>query len=822
MGFYREICTTYGHDAMVTLKQWANNNTSLASFRNRKHFLTRCKAARVFPRHVTQNINIQNIELPAQGGQVDIINDRLRLRIIKLEISFCFQQVNRLEKACRHFENVASELLPQNLVANYRSRLKYKYNRLFNNFKKKTDRKLGNLIGRVKEDLTTQESWLRNLSEKPLPDDVKKILSLGPKFAFPPDGRDLSVKHLLADVENAILRAPKTQNILRAKVTNVITNHLKKQQGNKDITTSMLRSTRTFLKENTDLVVTKSDKGNVTVILNKTQYDDKVVELLQDRSVYTVLNRDPTQTIQTKNNAIVKLLREENHLNESEAKRLTTYKAVAPRFYGLPKIHKENVPIRPIVSTTNSPTSAISKWIANILKESFRDYNEFAVDNSFIFAEKINDFQLPDEHKVVSLDVVSLFTNISLELTLHIIQEEWTLIEQHTSVPIEHFIEIIEFIFNNNYFVYNDTYYTMVFGCPMGSCLSPILANIVMSTLIKTSLNKLSFSPPFLYQYVDDIITSVPVNKLPEVLETFNNFDEHLEFTAEEEDENSVPFLDTRVIRRQDNRLMLDWYQKKTSSGRYVHFRSYHEVSMKTNVILAMKDRIKRIAHPTLYEAAITRLKNIFKTNGYPMRFLNRLLYNTRDSDRNTTRNYIDEDAPQPEVHTADVDNHEGEISTYISLPNVEQLTGKLINILQQENTKFAKYNIVTNRTLFTNLKDKLPKTLKSDVVYEIPCSGCEKRYIGQCSTTIKQRIALHKSDITLRPDRCSLAQHARDSGHNMNFDDIKILTQERKYYKRTFLEMCYINEKSETMNAKSDVENLSIIYGSLLLHDLK
>ena len=38
-----------------------------------------------------------------------------------------------------------------------------------------------------------------------------------------------------------------------------------------------------------------------------------------------------------------------------------------PRFYGLPKIPKPGIPLRPIVSFVNSPTSAISGYPARIL-----------------------------------------------------------------------------------------------------------------------------------------------------------------------------------------------------------------------------------------------------------------------------------------------------------------------------------------------------------------------------------------------------------------------------------------------------------------------
>src|SRR3978361_1882114 len=93
---------------------------------------------------------------------------------------------------------------------------------------------------------------------------------------------------------------------------------------------------------------------------------------------------------------------------------------------------------------------------------------------------------------------------------------------------------------------------------------------------------------------------------------------------------------------------------------------------------------------------------------------------------------------------------------------------------------------------------------------------------MGQCSTNLQQRISLHKSDSKLRPNRCNLASHVHNSGHSMNFEEIKVLAQESKYQKKVFLEMCFIQQCKTSLNQKSDIDNLSVIYSSLLLHDVR
>src|SRR3978361_1421621 len=119
----------------------------------------------------------------------------------------------------------------------------------------------------------------------------------------------------------------------------------------------------------------------------------------------------------------------------------------------------------------------------------------------------------------------------------------------------------------------------------------------------------------------------------------------------------------------------------------------------------------------------------------------------------------------------------------------------------------------------FSKLKDALPTHQRSDVVYCITCQ-CNRRYVGQCSTTVRQRITLHRSDSNLRPNRCTLAAHVAKTGHRPGYDDVKILAEEKHLGKRLFLEMCHINEQEDSINSKTDLDNLNTIYSFLLQRD--
>lgn len=154
----------------------------------------------------------------------------------------------------------------------------------------------------------------------------------------------------------------------------------------------------------------------------------------------------------------------------------------------------------------------------------------------------------------------------------------------------------------------------------------------------------------------------------------------------------------------------------------------------------------------------------------------------------------------------------------YITLPYCESLSNRLVNLIPRDNVNVALKNVKPIRGLFSRIKDMDPICELSDVVYLIPCENCDSVYIGQTSTKLKQRMALHRSNIKMnKKDLCALTRHSTTMGHLPDFANVKILDNERNMRKRTFLEMVRIRQWSNNMNSKKDMENLSSIYAHLI-----
>ena len=94
---------------------------------------------------------------------------------------------------------------------------------------------------------------------------------------------------------------------------------------------------------------------------------DKANTLLNDTETYQPLDTDPSKTTVNRMNQKLKQLKDKDKLNETTYHRIGPKDATTAKFYGLPKIHKENIPLRHIVSLPGSPTYELSKYLATIL-----------------------------------------------------------------------------------------------------------------------------------------------------------------------------------------------------------------------------------------------------------------------------------------------------------------------------------------------------------------------------------------------------------------------------------------------------------------------
>lgn len=825
MGFFINIKRIYGDIAVRKLKQWMKLNSKLARENNRKIFLLKCRKYEIIPNHITNATkNIDELIIGQDAQQFSTYNQltrKFKFKLINLEISSNHKSISLINKSLILLKQEIINLTSEHVFNDFAHNTSLKYNKIFKKTKQNNIKKFENLKKAQINEIKVCDNWLKNISNTVIPHDISKFLALGPKFSVEPHlVKDISIKSLLSHVDyiasNIANKAER--NIAIAKSTNLITNTIHNKKSNSYIQ-QLYSKTRIFLNNNPNLIITKSDKGNVTVVMDRTQYINHSLELLNNRNHYSLVNKDPTSSVQTKCNNLVKDLFNNKEIDNITRHKLTCYNSISAKFYALPKIHKPTLSVRPIIASINSPTEPLAKFLSDILQKAYNNNNEYYIRDSFQFSERFNNTRLPENFVLISLDVVSLFTNIPLHLCLNSIDKKWNRIKNYCDIKKPKFISLMEFLFNNTHFSFNNQFYKQIFGTPMGSSISPVLANYVMDELLDNVIPLLSFKPHFLIKYVDDIITAIPKDKINEILDVFNSNNENIQFTIETESNNSVPFLDTLVIRNENlNNILIDWYRKPIHSGRYLNFQSYHSYKMKVNLVKQMKDRVLRISDSCFHEKNLNILFKLFVDNGYPQALLRKILFDgSLDllSDQNDINNVGHNITNNNEVETT--------ISKYFTLPYIKELTAGLTNIFSViDNIKIAKKTVKTINHLFTRTKDKTPILQMSNVIYRIPCHNCPMIYIGQTKSNLKQRITAHKSDSRLHPERCALADHVMKEGHIMNYGSVKILTTEQNLNKRLFLEMTFINEEDNCINKKTDINKLSTIFSFLLTFDKK
>ncbi|XP_071578862.1 uncharacterized protein, partial [Temnothorax nylanderi] len=285
--------------------------------------------------------------------------------------------------------------------------------------------------------------------------------------------------------------------------------------------------------------------------MDRFDYINRMTEVLSDASTYIKVDKNPIKQITTKINQLVKSWHDNDIIDYQIFKQLYCTNGNLPRCYGLPKIHKTGFPMRVIVSAIGSPLYNVARFIHEILHDSIPKPRSHVRDG-WSFVKGIANVRIGSDEVLVSLDVTALFTNIPNELVYESVRKRWHYISQNTKLSLPQFLHAIELILHSTSFCFDGKFYEQIYGSPMGSPLSPILADMVMEDLETHCLSLLDFDVRVYLRYVDDVFTIVPKRAINALLGAFNGYHPRLRFTYEIETGDSLPFLDTIVIRDGD------------------------------------------------------------------------------------------------------------------------------------------------------------------------------------------------------------------------------------------------------------------------------
>ncbi|XP_063598647.1 uncharacterized protein LOC134775120 [Penaeus indicus] len=260
------------------------------------------------------------------------------------------------------------------------------------------NKKLLNLGIDVKKKVN-KDKVIFNFSDIILTEEQKNVLSLGLDYCLPPTKITFHKFYMYFE---KLCYNLKTCNIYKNKFSNVTNNITTianttftkftrqiKQARDSETLMSPLQS----LKNDKTILITKPDKGRGIVILNKCDYKQKILNILSDQSKFKRITTEVSIHLLYLEDKLKRLLRTiKTSINENTYNFLMTSGSRPGLLYGLPKVHKPNIPLRPIISSIGTFNYNTAKFLVPIISP--LTTNQYTIENSTTFVNEITSLKL--------------------------------------------------------------------------------------------------------------------------------------------------------------------------------------------------------------------------------------------------------------------------------------------------------------------------------------------------------------------------------------------------------------------------------------------
>ena len=394
----------------------------LSSLRHTIRFLRQCLRNHVVPKYISKRIFAAKTR-PSPNIERAFLQDEIQIFTIRLK------HVQNLHRAawtvCIHFLSFFDMLRFSRYISNYEISLDAR------NSSKKENYLSSIIIEKFGSEPSNVEKHIFNLSDYTLSDTEKLVLSRGLEFCVPPskiNREDIlsQFETLFAQTKRHIPISNEEHDLAKARMVELAHSysHSPIESGSFILKAPHFQTAKS-LKNNSDIYITKPDKGAGVVILNKSEYIDKMNVILSDKTKFknlgTVIASDNTIKSEAKLQRRLLQFFKSKFLSKETYERIRPAGSQRPRMYGVPKIHKAGVPLRPILSMVGSAQHELAKWLAEVLIPVSNMYSTYCISDSFVFSEIVRGFERQSNNAFMcSFDVTSLFTNVPIEETINI------------------------------------------------------------------------------------------------------------------------------------------------------------------------------------------------------------------------------------------------------------------------------------------------------------------------------------------------------------------------------------------------------------------
>ena len=180
-----------------------------------------------------------------------------------------------------------------------------------------------------------------NLTNQYLQPAQQKVLRLGRNFS--PAPRKIPIKDTIIGIEAAARRLPEEEaNDLQVCICGILRRAMSPK---KNITREQEKALR-YLRDMKDEIILPVDKGNMAVVMSKTDYHQKLMDLI-NTPTYVAITRDPTAAQERKIRTKLLELKKKGKYPKDLYNILRPSGSLLPRIYGLPKVHKPSVLLQP-------------------------------------------------------------------------------------------------------------------------------------------------------------------------------------------------------------------------------------------------------------------------------------------------------------------------------------------------------------------------------------------------------------------------------------------------------------------------------------------
>ena len=580
---------------------------------------------------------------------------------------------------------------------------------------------------------------------------------------------------------------------------------MKNQQHEFDSLTKEEKAAVGSLQANMNIVIQRQDKGGGAVVMNRLDYNAKLLGIISDETKFIPCPADQTEIVKKEVNIIANSIKSTSPLLYHKIRRTGDF--YNGHLYGLPKIHKNSAdpPLRPIISMVGTVTHDIAQFINSVIRP-YLNTSQIVKSGTEIIAQFEN-ITLNTNECLVSLDVESLFTNVPVRETIDIIIE---MVYSHDNLQppkIDRDIlnQLLLICTTKTPFEHNGQTFLQSDGVSMGSPLGPTFADFYMSHIENKLLAETRASNPRFYKrYVDDIIAIFHSKRHIKLFKQRLQKASVLQFTHEEMKDNSFHFLDVKLSIDHNGQFSTTVYIKPTDTGTYSNYNSHIPLTYKKSIIKTLVHRaIKYCSTWDSLHQECNRIKQIFANNHFPQAIVEQIINNAVSKHISPENNHNSQDKMHLYVRLTSIEKFKQDkkqlrsiVKQHVKPSNSDQY----IDIIP-----YYKPTKLISSFSTRPRKDPLKTT---HVVYQFDCpvDRCNSVYVGYTTCRLERRIQQHKynsSSIhshlqTDHPDHPPLATPQMQSSFkivhtNNNVVDLKILEALTIREKNAYINVCLL-----------------------------